>query len=575
MSNESTTTEEKEQSSEANFYRASAEDFKKIPGSPIAYWCSEPELTVFEKNRPLSATHQARVGLQSNNNNRFLRFWHEVSFDKINENSKSLDEAQASGGKWFPYHKGGAFRKWYGNNEYVVNWENSGEEIIGLASEIYGSPSRTVRSKEYYFRESLTWSTLSSGAFAVRWSPHGFMFDIKGSCIFPTEISHNSQSVAGALNSCVVNKLLSFTSPTIDYSTGAIEAVPIPSLTTSLTSTVSDVVEDLILKAKEDWNRYETSWHFHSQSVLERRSVDLERSWNIESEEREEMKCQIIKQEEENNRIWIDAYGLQGELSPEVSDKEITLASTDQKTDMAAFISYAVGCMFGRYSLNKPGLILANTNETLENYLAQIPAPSFMPDGDNILPILDAEWFEDDIVARFRDFLRVTFSEETLQENIRFIEESLGKDLRKYFVNDFFKNHISNERAYGYKKRPIYWLFQSPKKSFQALIYMHRYNRDTVNLLLNDYLREYQNKLQNRRSHLNEILASESTSPRDKTAATKEQNKIDKQLTELADWERDVIYPLATQRIEIDLDDGVKTNYPKFGKALAKIPSVS
>ena len=245
---------------------------------------------------------------------------------------------------------------------------------------------------------------------------------------------------------------------------------------------------------------------------------------------------------------------------------------------MEELVSYAVGCMMGRYSLDASGLILADTLENPEAHMTAyskkvgkpMDALKFQPDDDGIIPVLDDEWFEDDVVARFRVFLRAAFKDESLEENLRFLEEAIGKKIRKYFVNDFYKAHLQT-----YKKRPIYWLFQSPKKSFQALVYLHRYDRDTINRLLNDYLRPYQDKLRNRQEHLDSMLASEATSNRDRNAATKEKEKNAQALTELADWERDVIYPLATQRLEIDLDDGVKQNYPKFGKALAKVPGLS
>ncbi|MCI0388061.1 MAG: BREX-1 system adenine-specific DNA-methyltransferase PglX [Acidobacteria bacterium] len=283
--------------------------------------------------------------------------------------------------------------------------------------------------------------------------------------------------------------------------------------------------------------------------------------------------------ETENNRLFIEAYGLQEELTPEVPDDQITLARADARKDMAAFLSYAVGCMMGRYSLDQPGLILADAGDTLANYLAKVGKPleqlRFAPDEDGIIPVLDGGWFEDDIVERTREFLRATFGKATLSETLRFIEESLGRDLRKYFLNDFYKNHISNERAYGYKKRPIYWLVQSPQKGFSALIYLHRYTRDTMNLVLNRYLRPYQEKLRNRLAQLAQAQISEASSARDKTAARKEADKLTKILRECEEWERQTVLPLAQARIELDLDDGVKVNYQKLGEALAPIPGLT
>jgi type II restriction/modification system DNA methylase subunit YeeA len=290
--------------------------------------------------------------------------------------------------------------------------------------------------------------------------------------------------------------------------------------------------------------------------------------------------------EEENNRIFIEAYGLQDELTPEVPLNEITLTCNPHyryggnKTEaeleallladtMKEFISYAVGCMFGRYSLDKPGLILANQGETIEDYRQKVPNSSFPADEDNVIPMLDGDWFPDDIAERFRKFLRVTFGEEHYDENLKFLENAIGKDIRKYFLRDFYTDHVKR-----YKKRPIYWLFSSPKGSFNALIYMHRYRPDTVSVVLNDYLREFRTKLTAHKNHLEQVSISESATASERTKALKEIEKLNKTIEELADYEREVIYPLATEQVAIDLDDGVKVNYGKFGNALKKIPGL-
>ncbi len=292
------------------------------------------------------------------------------------------------------------------------------------------------------------------------------------------------------------------------------------------------------------------------------------------------------RHEEENNRIFIDAYGLQDELTSDVPLNEITLTCNpyyrygNDKTEdeleallladtTRELISYAVGCMLGRYSLDKPGLILANQGDTLQQFLEQVPNPSFSPDEDNVIPMLEDDWFADDIAERFRAFMRVAFGDKNLDENIAFIESAIGKDLRKYFLKDFYADHVKR-----YKKRPIYWMFSSPKGSFNALIYMHRYRPDTVSIVLNDYLREFRTKLTAKKENLEQVTISASASQREKTQALKEIEKIDKTLDEINEYEHEVLYPLATQQIEIDLDDGVKVNYPKFGKALKKIPGL-
>ena len=331
--------------------------------------------------------------------------------------------------------------------------------------------------------------------------------------------------------------------------------------------------------ARADWDNFETSWDFRDLPLLrpELKAGTLAASWQNWKAHCDAAIRRMQELETENNRLFIEAYGLQDELSPEVPEDQITLARANVSIDIAAFLSYAVGCMMGRYSLDKPGLILADAGDTLANYLAKVGKPieklRFSPDEDGVIPMLDGEWFEDDVVERAREFLRVTFGKATLSENLRFIEESLGKDLRKYFLTDFYKNHISNERAYGYKKRPIYWLVQSPQKGFNALIYLHRYTRDTMNIVLNRYLRPYQEKLRNRLSILAQTQISGNT--RDKTAARKETDKLTRILRECEEWERQTLLPLAQARIELDLDDGVKVNYQKLGEALAPIPGLA
>lgn len=352
---------------------------------------------------------------------------------------------------------------------------------------------------------------------------------------------------------------------------------------------VTASVEVLISHSKSDWDAYETSWDFTTLPLLspDHRGGTLEDSYATLRTHWQSMTDEMQQLEEENNRIFIDAYGLQDELTPEVPLNEITLTCNPAyrygiKNDtaanearlradtMAEFLSYAVGCMFGRYSLDAPGLILANQGERLEDYLARIPEPSFMPDEDNVIPVLDADWFPDDITERFRLFLRTTFGEAHFRENLKFIEDAIGKDIRKYFTKDFYADHVKR-----YKKRPIYWMFSSPKGTFNALIYMHRYRGDTVSVLLNDYLREFITKLEGERARLEKLADDPTATQGQKTKALKDVAKVAKQIDELNEWEREVIFPLAQQKIEIDLDDGVKANYPKFGTALKKIAGLS
>ena len=569
------------------FYSASTVDFNKIPGSPVAYWASDRMLEVFKEFKPLSDVAKPRQGLATSDNNRFLKQWHEVGVEKFGLSIPNRESALASGKKWFPCQKGGPFRKWYGNNSIVVNWGNDGEELLSFAGELYGSPTRTIKNIPFYFKEGITWSTISSNALSMRYSPVGFISETKGAICF-SDSQGQLFSLLGFSNSHLVNHFLLALSPTLDYHEGPVGRLPvIDNLPLSSQVTARSCVEI----AKEDWDSYEVSWDFKGTPVLESADGETILS-NIYSRLRKKWDITLndLKQlEEENNRVFIEAYSLQDELSPDVELNEITLtcnpyyrygsakAGSELESLLLAdtgreFLSYAAGCMFGRYSLDTDGLILASQGDTLEDYLKKIPAPSFMPDDDNVIPLIDFEgdWFEDDITERFKEFLKVTFGEEHFAENLAFIEEATGKDVKKFFLKDFYADHVKR-----YKKRPIYWMFSSPKGTFNALIYMHRYRPDTVSVVLNDYLREFRTKLQARKESHEQIEVSASASSKEKTQSMKAIQKINKVLDEINDYEHDTLYPLAGKPPEIDLDDGVKHNYPLFGKALKKIPGLS
>ncbi len=566
------------------FYRASADDFNKIPGSPIAYWISKGMRNLFDKMPSVSEVVNVTGGMTTANNDRFLRLWHEVSFSKSNQNAISRENAKESGKKWFPYNKGGEYRKWFGNRFYFVNWQNDGEEIIATGRAF-------PRSKDFYFKESLTYTATSSSYFGIRYSDPGFIFDAKGSSCFTD--SKTLKVALGFLASKIASYLLKTINPTIEFLTGNISVLPFDSQVG-----VENIVSDLILISRQDWNAYENSWDFNRlpllqldchQSALKATFLKLRKHW-------QEMTFEMQRLEEENIGIFINAYGLKDELDEKVDLKEITLTcnphyryngdKSEEELEsllladtMRELISYAVGCMFGRYALEKPGLILANQGETIEDYLEQVPKPSFPADDDNVIPMLDGDWFTDDISERFRKFLRITFGEEHYDENLSFVEDSLYPDnltgkkrktIRDYFLKDFYNDHVKR-----YKKRPIYWLFSSPKGSFNALIYMHRYRPDTVSVVLNDYLREFRTKLTSQKSHLEAVSISGSASKSEKAKALKKIETISKMITEMQEYEREILYPLATEQVQIDLDDGVKVNYPKFGRALKKITGLS
>jgi hypothetical protein len=396
-------------------------------------------------------------------------------------------------------------------------------------------------------------------------------------CAFGTESDINL--ACSFLNSLIAATYLEFIAPTVNFGPNQVKVLPLAG-NRQLEKLAGDLAERMVALARADWDNFETSWDFRDLPLLRPglKGSTLAASWQNWTSHCDAAIRRMQELETENNRLFIAAYGLQHELIPEVPEDQITLARADAKKDMAAFLSYAVGCMMGRYSLEAPGLILANAGDTVKEYLAKVNRPfdkiTFTPDEDGIIPVLDGEWFEDDIVSRTRDFLRATFGEASLRENLRFIEDSLGKDLRSYFLSDFYKNHIGGERAYGYKKRPIYWMVQSPKKGFQCLIYLHRYTKDTMNLVLNRYLRDYQAKLRNRLAHVTGLQAT-GTTAKAKTEARKEVDKLTKILHECNEWERQTVLPLAQARIELDLDDGVKVNYQKLGEALAPIPGLA
>ncbi|MDX9785836.1 MAG: BREX-1 system adenine-specific DNA-methyltransferase PglX [Desulfobacterales bacterium] len=565
------------------FYRSSGTNFKKIPGSPISYWLSEKLLNSFTKAKEyLSDSGTIREGITTGDNDRFLRLWYEVG-----QSHTQLEYDQGNSSyKWFPHRKGGGYRKWAGNMEYFLNWKDNGTDIHvfhALPLDYNGAP---VRGKAYFFREALSWSRISSGKFSLRYHKAGSTYDSTAPSVF-TSSDRKNQTLA-FLNGKIVAHLLAAISPTLDFRITNLGRLPLLSINSSSLSKINANTIALVRSGQVDWDSYETSWDFNDlpllrpdywQPTLNTTYQKLRAHW-------QEMALEMQRLEKENNRIFIEAYGLQDELTPDVPLSEITLTCNphyrygNNKSEdeletllladtMKEFISYAVGCMFGRYSLDKLGLILANQGETIEDYLKQIPEPIFPADANNVIPMLDGDWFTDDIAERFRKFLRVTFGEEHYEENLKFLEKALGKDIRKYFLKDFYNDHVRR-----YKKRPIYWLFSSPKGSFNALIYMHRYRPDTVSVVLNDYLREFRAKLIARKDHLEAVSISAGASLGEKTKALKEIETLKKMINELSAYEREVLYPLATQQVAIELDDGVKVNYQKFGAALKKIPGL-
>ena len=536
-------------------------------------------LDLFHRATSLGEVFPVRTGLQTGDNETFVRLWHEVDQQKSSLKSVSATEAQSSQFKWFPLHAGGSYRRWYGNSEKLVDWLGGGvnikqDKLDRLArGEILASNSKP-KNEPFYFLPCVTWTRIKSKSFGVRICRAGSIFDMTGPSAFPDE--ENFLLLTGFLNSKIADLALGAINPTITTQPGDVSRFPWLAISNNaVAGTLKATAQEAVKVAATDWDNFETSWDFRDQPMLRPglKGGTLEASWrNWEAQSTAAIR-RMQELETENNRLFIAAYGLDGELEPAVPDAQITLARAEARRDMAAFLSYAVGCMMGRYCSDHPGLILANAGDSLPEFLEKVGKPlaelTYAPDEDGIIPVLDGEWFEDDIVARTRDFLRATFGEATLRENLRFIEDSLGKDLRKYFLNDFYRDHLQT-----YKKRPIYWLVQSPKKSFSALFYLHRYTRDTMNLVLNSYLRDYEVKLRNRLAHVSELQVIAATA-KARTEARKETDKLTKILAECEEWERQVLLPLAQARIELDLDDGVKTNYLKLGEALATIPGLA
>lgn len=534
--------------------KAAPEDFEKIPGSPVSYWIRKFDLFDHDK---IADGWKSGGRLKTHDGPRFIRFGWEVS---------------ARSARWKRIAKGGDFRRFFGNEESVADWSPS---ALSHYEALGGLPP-----KSFLGMEGVTWTKITSSLPSFRIKRTNTEYDSASPTIFSTNSASNYFAL-GFLNTKVSTFLLNAVNPTMNFQVA--DVLALPSLP-GPNQTVEHNVRDLVSNSKSDWDAYETSWDFTTLPLLstDHRGASLEATYGRLRAHWQGMTNEMKRLEEEHNRIFIDAYGLQDELTPEVPIEEVTLTcnpayrygvkGTEEEREkrlladtMAEFLSYAVGCMFGRYSLDAPGLILANQGETLEDYLSRVPSPTFMPDEDNVIPVLDGDWFPDDIVDRFRKFLRVTFGETHFRENLAFIEAQIG-DIRKYFTRDFYEGHVKR-----YKKCPIYWMFSSPKGTFQALIYMHRYRPDTVSVVLNDYLREFIRKLEAERARLEKLSDDPTATQTQRTKALKDVGVIAKQLAELEEWEREVIFPLAQAKIEIDLDDGVKRNYPLFGAALKPI----
>ena len=577
------------------FY-AYPDKFLKIASYPIAYWVSDRLLTILNECKPLTEFAAPRKGLTTGDNDTFARLWFEIELAKfgINGNNRT---------KWYPMTKGGDFRRWYGNNSYVVNWENDGLEICNFKDE-KGKLRSRPQNVSYYFREGISWNdTTATGKIAFRYQTKEFIPNASGPCVYANK---DLWYLFGLLNSKVSQVLLEILAPNMKFEVGQMGLVPI---IMENRPEVEELSHNTVRIAKSDWDSFETSWDFKKHPLLRNVSTISEafNQWNTECDDRFN---QLKANEEELNRIFIDIYGLKDELTPEVEDKDVTVRKADLQRDIKSLLSYAVGCMFGRYSLDKPGLIFAggNFDSVYWKYkgqaaldendspieggyagisLAEYHYPkfhdtddwetatwlSYEPDVDNVIPITDEDYLDDDIVSRLCAWLKAVYGADTLEENLDYIAKALGNKgstsreiIRNYFLNDFFRDHCQTYSVTGSGKRPIYWLFDSGKQNgFKALVYLHRYTPDTIGNLRIDYLHKMQRVYESEINRMQDMM-DHSENAREVAAASKRKDKLAKQLKECREYDEKISH-LALSRIELDLDDGVKVNYRKLQTA--------
>ena len=592
-----------------NYFQAKQKDFEKIPGSPIAYWVSDKVREIFEKNKKLGEVGEAKQGLATADNNRFLRLWNEVSFSKIGYNMSNSKEALESKKKWFPYNKGGEFRKWYGNQEYLVNWENDGYEIKNFYDE-KGKLRSRPQNTEYYFKESISWTDITSSGNSFRYYPKGFLYDVTGMSYFINE--SKQKNLLGILNNKLIYTITKILNPTLHLQIGDLVKVPYFIIKNEK---FNNLVQQNISISKEEWDSRETSWDFEKLSLID--GKDLKSAYENYCSHWRDNFVQLHKNEEELNRLFIEIYELQDEMDEKVSFDDITILKKEAKiveidnskakefsSDsekylydrgvslefnkdelVKQFLSYAIGCIMGRYSTNKPGLIMANSDDVLElssnkflvkdanGDIRQEVKTEFLPDEFGILPITAEKDFSNDIVERVKEFVKFVYGEESLKDNLNFIAEALGnKDnkfaeeiIRTYFIKDFYADHLQR-----YQNRPIYWLMNSGKKNaLSCLFYIHRYEPLTVARVRADYLIPYQEMLDNKRKFIERQLYDEDITAKEKKNVEKELKDLDVLLKELREYANEVKH-IAEQKIVLDLDDGVNVNYEKLEAILKK-----
>ena len=584
-------------------YTTTPDDFTKIPGRPIAYWVSEKIREVFFNSKPLGEHLDVRQGMATTDNNRFLRFWHEIEIKNICFNCDAAITGNRSGKNWFPYNKGGEYRKWYGNNNYVVLYERNGQILIDMVVEKYpriSDPEFVIKNRKYYFKPSVTWSFISSSYFGARYSDAGFIFDVGGSSGFVDDPALRL-AYAGLLCSNTTYVFLRTLNPTLNFQVENIQALPHPP---KIWQEMCSIAVQAIEVEREDWNAYERSWDFQSLPALKAHAGPLSTiasSFSAWIMQNRNTIAEMKRLEEENNRLFIDAYGLQDVLTAEVSIEQITLTlnpayrygkklSDDEwsvergfpleletrfrEDTMQELISYAIGCAMGRYNLDEPGLIYADSGNVGfdPNRYRTFPA-----DDDGIIPITEMDWFDDDATHRLVEFISVAWDSSHLEENLAFLAANLSPKkgetsrdtLRRYLADRFFKDHLQT-----YKRRPIYWCVSSGKlKAFQCLVYLHRYHPGTLARMRMEYVVPLQSKMAARIDSLADDIQAATSSAQAKRLQ-KERDTLTKQLEELRRFDEQLRH-YADQRIALDLDDGVKVNYGKFGDLLAEVKAVT
>jgi len=546
-----------------NIFITDSQKFTKIPGWPIAYWVSDRMIKAFEIGTPLGKIAEPKQGLATANNKRFLRLWHEVDINRIGFGMRSREEALRSGKKWFPYNKGGKYRKWYGNHEYVVNWERDGEEIKNFVDE-NGKLKSRPQNINYYFREGITWTKVSSSKFGVRYTPEGFIFADAGSSLFPDK--DDIYYILAFLASKLSFEYLNVLNPTININVGNISDLPIifPS-DPVVRSRIENLVKENIELSKEDWDDFEILWNFKSHPFIRfKKSSKIEDAFAAWEEHANVRFEKVKRNEEEINKLLIKLYDLEDDLSPEIKEDDITVRKADLERDVKSFLSYAVGCIFGRYSPDVEGLVFAGGDFDMERY------SSFKPVEDNVVVILDDSYFfENDIVRKIEQFMGYVFGEDSLDENLSFIAKALNDNdpkraIRKYFRKEFYKNHTS---IYG--KKPIYWMISSSKGHFKALFYYHRFNENTLAIIRTRYLMKYQDIVEREIRDLEKILNEEGTLKTRKKDTQKKLRKLKDVLKDLKDFEIKLRH-FADMRISFNLDDGVEENYKRLSDILEK-----